>query len=252
MRIRSLAAALSTATLLVGCSPPDAATSEAPAARGTLYIVGVDVSGSRKPTQLLEGQRLMDGLIDRMTNGDKLVVLQTYQAGTDASEVWEEAIPPARTPGRPNGADVKKAEQFRRTARLITATFFDSTKTKNVMTTDLLFTIGRAADHARASGGRGTVLVLMSDMLNATPELNMERKGGVPDERWIAQRKAQNRLPDLRGVCVVVAGADVSSSRGAATRVFWSAYFKAVGAELPASNYRNMISDAGEVACEGA
>lgn len=252
MRFRGLVRAFGAAMAIAGCSSSGAETVGDGAVRGTLYVVGVDVSGSRTPTQLREGQRLMNSVIDRMTNGDKLVVVQTYQAGTDASGNWEGEIPPARKPGQPNGADRKKAEQFRNTAQLITATFFDSTQSKHVMTTDLLFTIGRAADLAKAAEGRRTQLVLLSDMLNATPELNMERKGGVPDASWVAQRKAQGRLPDLRDVCVAVAGADVGSTRGVATRAFWMSYFEAAGARLDDANYRNLISDAREIRCDAA
>lgn len=252
MRVRGLVRTLGAALAIAGCSSSGAEPVGTGTLRGTLYVVGVDVSGSRTPTQLREGQQLMNSVIDRMTNGDKLVVVQTYQAGTDASGRWEGEIPPARKPGQPNGADKKKAQQFRNTAQLITATFFDSTQTKHVMTTDLLFTIGRAADLAKAAEGRQTRLILMSDMLNATPELNMERKGGVPDASWVAQRKAQGRLPDLRGVCVAVAGAKVSSALGVTTRAFWTSYFEAAGARLYADNYRNFISDAREIRCDAA
>jgi hypothetical protein len=50
-------------------------------------------------------------------------------------------------------------------------------------------------------------------------------------------------------VCVVVAGADVSSARGAAIRDFWEKYFEAAGTRIAADNYRNMISDPSEVGC---
>jgi hypothetical protein len=248
MRLLCSAVALLGAAAIAACSSSSAATT-AGTVPGTLYIVGVDVSGSRTPTQLSEGKQLIDALIDRMTNGDKLVVVQTYQQGTDAAGHWEDAIPAAHTPGKPNGADRKKAERFRSTAKMVTATFFDSAATQHVMTTDLLFTIGRAADYAKAAEGRRVTLVLMSDMLNATRELNMERQGGVPDAQWVAERKAQGRLPDLRGVCVVVSGADVSSARGAQVRDFWRAYFAASEAKSPDVNYRNMISSAAEIGC---
>jgi hypothetical protein len=48
---------------------------------------------------------------------------------------------------------------------------------------------------------------------------------------------------------VVVAGADVSSARGAAIRDFWEKYFEAAGTRIMADNYRNMISDPSEVGC---
>jgi hypothetical protein len=166
-----------------------------------------------------------------------------------SSEPWIGEIPAAHSPGRPDGVARKKAEQFRTTAKIIAATYFDSTVSPQITSTDLLATIGRAADHARAAAGRRVTLLLMSDMLNATGELNMERAGGVPNERWATERKTDGRLPELRGVCVAVAGADVSSKRGAQVRRFWQAYFSAAGATMPAANYRNMISSADQIGC---
>ena len=111
----------------------------------------------------------------------------------------------------------------------------------------MLTTLYRAADYAKAANGRRTTLLLLSDMLNATRELNMERAGGVPDSAWIAARVGEGRVPDLRGVCVVVVGADVRTGTGVAVRRFWEGYLRAAGAEV--AEYRNMVSDAGEVGC---
>jgi hypothetical protein len=48
-----------------------------------------------------------------------------------------------------------------------------------------------------------------------------------------------------------VAGADVTTERGAAIRDFWDKYFEAAGTHVSPDNYRNMISDPSEVACSG-
>ena len=40
-----------------------------------------------------------------------------------------------------------------------------------------------------------------------------------------------------------------SPDRGAAIREFWNKYFEAAGTRVSPDNYRNMISDPGEVAC---
>jgi hypothetical protein len=235
---------------LIAGSACSSSRADTPAVPGTLYIIAIDVSGSRTATQLSEGTQLVNGLIARMTNGDNLVLVQTYQAGNGAAKQWAGAIPAAATPGHPTGGALKKAQQFKNTAQMLAGAFFDSTDSKHVMTTDLLFTIGRAADYAKSARGRRTTLVIMSDMLNSTPELTMDGKNGVvPNAAWIDARKAHKQLPDLRGVCVVVDGADVSTARGAAVRAFWQAYFAAAGTQLPDENYRNMISDAGQVGC---
>lgn len=214
-----------------------------------LYIVGIDMSSSRTPAQLQDGRQLLDGVIGRMMNGDELVFIESYRAGTDSAVQWHRQVPPARVPGHPTGGEQKKAEQFRHAATAVAASLFDQSSSQRIMTTDLLSTLSRAADYAKAAQGRSTTLILLSDMLNSTPELNMERKGGVPPQSWITERKSQGRLPDLRGVCTVIVGADVSSVHGMATRAFWKQYFAAVGAKLPDANYRNMIVDPAEASC---
>ena len=88
-------------------------------------------------------------------------------------------------------------------------------------------------------------------MMNETPDVNMTSRQDIPGDTWIRQRAAAQRIPQLRGVCVVVAGADVSSARGAAIRKFWNKYFEAAGTRVSSDNYRNMISDPSEVACSG-
>jgi hypothetical protein len=242
------AALLGAALLSVVASACREAEADPPAA-GTQYIVGIDISGSRTPTQLREAEELLAGLVGRMTNGDRLVLVETYQTGTDAARQWDDSIPAPRRSDRLTAGERKKAERFRSSAAMVARTFFDTTRSRQIKTTDLLATLRRAADYAKAGHGRPTTVLLLSDMLNATPELNMERAGGIPDSAWVAQREAEGRLPDLRGVCVYAVGGDVGSARGVRARAFWRAYFTAAGARYADEHYRNMVSDAGEVRC---
>jgi hypothetical protein len=86
-------------------------------------------------------------------------------------------------------------------------------------------------------------------MINETPDVRMTSRQDIPGDSWIRHLSAARRIPQLRGVCVVVAGADVSSARGAAIREFWNKYFEAAGTHVSPDNYRNMISNASEVTC---
>jgi hypothetical protein len=86
-------------------------------------------------------------------------------------------------------------------------------------------------------------------MVNEPPDVRMTREDEIPGNAWIKRLVAEKRIPQLRGVCVVVAGADVSSERGAAIRDFWNRYFQAAGTRISQDNYRNMISDPAEVGC---
>ena len=244
---RAVASFGAAAVLSTALACRDAEADPPPA--GAQYIVGIDISGSRTPTQLDEASDLLAGLIGRLSNGDRLVLVETYQTGADAARQFDDSIPAPRRAGRLTAGERKKAERFRSSAALVARTYFDTTRSKQIRTTDLLTTLGRAADYAKAGQGRPTTVLLLSDMLNATPELNMERAGGIPDRAWIARRQAEGRLPDLRGVCVFAVGADVRSKRGAEARAFWRAYFAAAGARFADGNYRNMVSDPAEVRC---
>lgn len=249
--LRSAARALrATAAVLclAGATRALVAQPAAPAAP-THYIVGVDLSASRTPTQLEEARRLLGALVARLGYGDRLTLVETYQAGTGAARQWSDSAPAVRTPGRVTHVDEKHLARFRAAAGGVAARFIDPVRSKTIRSTDLLGTLQRAADYARAGNGRRTTVLLLSDMLNSTPELNMEPARWSPDPRWLVTRRAERQLPSLGGVCVVVAGADVNSTRGVRVRGFWQAYFQATGTQLPPERYRAFVADAAEVRC---
>lgn len=214
------------------------------------YIVGIDISGSRTPTQLREARRLLDGVINQLSNGDKLVLVETYQGGTDEARQWKDDIPPRRSSDERSFRDSVAVSKSQRAARRVAHMFFDTTRAKQIKSTDLLGTLTRAADYAKASAGRQTIVLLLSDMIQYTPEVRMDRLRSIPSPNWITERRQEGRLPNLQGVCVFAVGTDVTSARGVAIRNFWARYFTATGASFdPATNYRNMISDPSEIRC---
>ena len=216
---------------------------------GRSYIVGVDISGSRSKTDLEESKKLLDALIDRLQAGDRLTLIEVYQGGREPARQWSDSIRTPRNPGQLTGSDKRRVEDFKDIARMQTSILFDSARTKEIHATDIFGTLTRAADYAKASRNRGTTLLLLSDMINETPDVRMTSRQDIPDDSWIRRRAAAKRLPQLRAVCVVVAGADVSSARGAAIRDFWDKYFEAAGTSVSPDNYRNMISDPAEINC---
>lgn len=247
MRRVRIAAALLALTATAACGTVEGGT-PAPL-QGHLYVVGIDISASRTPTQLRQGQELISGLIARMNFGDRLVLVQTFRAGNDSTGQWSDSIPSLREVATVTGRDRERLEDFQSIATAMSAVFFDVNRQRRAPTTDLFYTLGRAADYIRAAGGRPATVVLMSDMLQSTPEVDMEQPGGVPGHGWIAQRAEQRRLPNLSGACVVIAGAEVASTRAANVRRFWEDYFRSTGARLPVENYRTLISDPSEIRC---
>ena len=220
--------------------------------RGHSYIVGIDISGSRTKAELDESKQLLDALIGRLEAGDHLTLIEVYQGGREPARQWSANIRAPRNPGKPTGSDKRRVEDFKNIARMQTSILFDSARAKEIQATDIFGTISRAADYAKASRNRGTTLLLLSDMINETADVRMVNTQDIPRDAWIQRLAAAKRIPQLNGVCVVVAGADVSSARGAAIREFWNDYFQAAGTRVEAENYRNMISDPSEVACLNA
>jgi predicted amidohydrolase len=126
---------------------------------------------------------------------------------------------------------------------------FDPNRVRKIENTDVFGTIRRAADYAKAAHDRRPTLILLSDMENSTAEMRMERSDGIPSSQWIAVRRSANRLPEMQGVCVVVAGAASETQRAAAIREFWVRYFAASGTTLATTNYRAFVPDATELRC---
>ena len=231
-----------------GCD--DAVGSESPN-QGHAYIVGIDISGSRTQAELDESRKLLDGLIDRLEAGDRLTLIEVYQGGRQPARQWSGSIRAPRKSGQPTGSDRRRVDDFKGIAHMQASILFDSVRASEIQTTDIFGTLARAADYAKATRNGATTLLLLSDMVNETPTVQMTSREGIPGNSWVRQLASSRRIPQLRGVCVVVAGADVSSARGAAIRDFWSNYFKAAGTGVTPDNYRNMISDPSEVSCSG-
>jgi hypothetical protein len=244
--MKTILVVLATVLVVAGCD--DAVGGESPN-QGHSYIVGVDISGSRNRTELGESKQLLDALIERLQAGDHLTLIEVYQGGRLPARQWSDSIRAPRNAGKPTASDKRRLEDFKAIARMQTSILFDSVRAKGILSTDIFGTLSRAADYAKASRKRATTLLLLSDMMNETPDVMMTHRKDIPGSSWIRERAAEKRIPQLRGVCVVVAGADVSSARGAAIREFWNKYFEAAGTHVSPDNYRNMISDPAEVAC---
>ena len=104
--------------------------------------------------------------------------------------------------------------------------------------TDLVSTLFDVSDVIRGSQPSHPRIIMLSDMLQSTPGMNMENGGATSAGEWLRERKRQGMLPDLARACVVVIGGDRSTETGARAFGFWREYFAAAGAELKPSNYR--------------
>jgi hypothetical protein len=213
------------------------------------YIVAVDISGSRTPAELGESRQLLNALIDKLEVGDRLTLVEMYQGGKLPARQWSDSTKAPKTAGRVGPSEQRRLDDFKAIARMQAQILFDSTRAKEIRHTDIFGTLVRAADYSRPAPNTRRTLLLLSDMINETPDVTMTSRSEIPSDAWIKHLASQQRIPQLRDVCVVVAGADVSSARGAAIRDFWEKYFAAAGAKLDPDNYRNMIANPAEVSC---
>lgn len=249
VRVTGVACAIGAVFAAMGCAKSEASTPGVRPAPNTLLIAAVDISGSRTPAELRESHALLDEAIDRIGNGDKIAVIEMYQGSHEAARQWEDSVAPLHRWPDTTASDRRRAADFRDDAHQTAATFFDAKRAREIQSTDVLGTLFRAADYAHGAGNRRVTLLILSDMLNATRELNMEGARPLPDSDWIAAHVKEQVVPDLRGVCIVVVGADVRTPRGAAVRDFWTRYLTAAGGKFKLVNYRNMLSDIAEADC---
>jgi hypothetical protein len=232
----------------LGCSQPAGAKPVPPPTNQ--FIVGIDLSASRSVEALRDSRRLLDNLVEsRLHNGDELVLLEMYGSTDTGDHQWIDSVPRARTPGVVTPTDQRRLDDFKAVAHQVVGAMFDPNRVRKIDNTDVFGTISRASDYAKAAHDRRPTLILLSDMENSTDEMRMERDGGIPTAKWIEVRRSANRLPQMRGVCVVVAGAGTKTQREAAIRDFWVRYFAASGTTLASDNYRAFVPDAAEVRC---
>jgi hypothetical protein len=251
MKLTRLALAFASSglvSLAMGCGESAGARPAAP--QTAQFIVGIDLSASRSVEALRDSRRLLDDLVEsRLHNGDELVLLEMYGSSDTGDHQWIDSVPRARTPGVISTADKRRLDDFKAVAHQVVGAMFDPNRARRIDNTDVFATISRAADYAKGSHDRRSTLILLSDMENSTDEMRMEKSGGIPSPEWIEVRRTANRLPDMRGVCVLVAGAASTTQREATIRDFWVRYLAAAGTTLAATNYRAFVPDAMELRC---
>lgn len=203
-----------------------------------LAIFVYDRSGSMTDYQLELAQELTDGRVRGLGHGDRIVALELLEASLEEPpRRWTQSVPAREYPGREVGSDSVARTRFLRDARAYLQNFTDTEDREPTRGTDVLSTLHDVAADLRAHGDHRATLYLFSDMLQANPTLNFERPGVEPPAEWVERADAEGRLPDLRGLCVVVVGARTDTDRGQAVKDFWRGYFEATGAVFRDHNY---------------
>lgn len=245
------ALALLLAVVLQACDGASAdslsTTSGGNARRAPQQIIAViDFSGSRTPLEISKSQVFLESLVSQVSFGDRLVVLAAHSSGRrDSSFSWSDSMPSARNPAKPTPGDTKRLTNSQIAAKAAIEMAFAGSKERPH--TDLVATLHAVANHLQDAPNKKPVLVLLSDMLNSTSTLDMERK--APPLSLVAEWASQGLIPKLSRSCVIVVGAEDDNSDALKVREFWTAYFKAAGASLSSGDYRYEASDAGSFQC---
>lgn len=228
-------------TLLSACrSEPEPAAPELPDPEPKIVVLIYDRSSSIRTHELEHFRTLTRGILEQVRAGDRLVALEVLQLErAEAPHRWALDLPP-EDPASPRSGPRRDTEERARLARLRSdaATwldrFTDGEERGALLGTDLLSTLQDAAEEIGAfSGDRPSVLILFSDMQQATREMNLEGAVRMPPDGWILDQAREGLLPDLEGTCVLVAGARSDTAPGARVLQFWSDYFDAAGGRHP-------------------
>lgn len=225
-----------------------AARPTATAAAPRQVIILVDRSASRQPHMLAEGKRFIADIVNTLTYGDEIVLIEMHQgSATEDVRRWSASIPALEDPAFESIRDEQRRSGVRQGAMAVVEEFFEGDA--RAANTDILSTLQVAAEYVRDAGGRRTILLILSDMLQSANGIEMERQRRMPEPGWLEAQRVAGLLPALDGVCVAVIGADATTPDGAAVKRFWQDYFTAVGARLSDGNYRIVPPGAGAIGC---
>ena len=229
-------------------SPSAAATSP-----GTAIIIFLDFSGSIKTDERALFKREIESqILPSLSAGDRLLMAPIHDKTLTEFRPLVQAILPAKPEFSVWRDNVLT---YNRRVREVEARVLDL---KAKVKTEVADVLGRRyaspytdifsslliAQKLFHEETRRKVLVLMSDMIEDTPEYNFEKITWSPSavEKLVAELEAKALIPKLPGVCVYVSGASAKSAALAENIArFWEAYFRRTGADMHPSRYAHVL-----------
>lgn len=217
-----------------------------------LAIFVYDRSGSMPDYQLELARELTESGLRQLDHGDRIVAMELLEKSLEEPpRRWTQRVPEREYPDREVSSDSVARDRFLRDARTYMRSFTDTASREPSRGTDILSTLHDVAADLRAHPDHRATLYLFSDMLQANPRVSFEQPGVEPPTGWVERADEQDRLPDLRGLCVVVVGARTDTEKGQAVKEFWRRYFEATGATLTDRNYTLRPVELPEAPCGG-
>jgi len=221
-----------------GCSGDGSAAQAEPERTPNQVIFVYDRSTSITPEELGMYQQLTARKLTQLGHGDRVAAIELLQLSLDESPTrWAQRVPEREFQNRAMQRDSVTLARFIQDARDYLRKYTVPEGRDNYLGTDILSTLHDVAEDVRAHPEHRTTVVLFSDMLQATQEMNMEGLIRMPPPDWVQTRAAEGRLPDFSGACIVVVGARTDTSAGQRVKAFWEEYFAATGAILLERNY---------------
>lgn len=225
----------------------DAGADPTPKPPPAQFIVAVDLSGSINAAERSANKDLVSAFAQQLDFGERLIVLEAHADGVKNTPRPVVIDVPEAGPGGFALADdsLNRTETIRIRSRDIDSVFTRG----EAPLTDLFATLHTAAERLREAPDRPATIVMLSDMLQCAGGVCMERPEQIPNPAWVAARAESGEIPNLRGACVVIVGADASTAEGRRVREFWTAYFTAAGARLREENYSYSLTSPRRLRC---
>lgn len=203
------------------------------------YIVVLDTSASRTGDLLSRDQEFVKQVVNRLSFGDKLTLMEMQQVGlADHNRPLTVLMPKRQDQTFQSTRDKEALTSKQKGLLLVLPIFFKKASSDKALHTDIFSTMDLVGENERDTPGEKNVLVLLSDMLQSARGVEMSHASAMPAPNWISQQKHLGTLPHLSNTCVLVVGADDTDAAGAKVRRFWQQYFIATGANLNQGNYR--------------
>ena len=229
-------------------SPGIAATSP-----GTAVIIFLDFSGSVRSNERAQFRREIETqIIPSLSAGDRLLIAAIHDKTLTKFRPLVQATLPATREFSGWRDNVLK---YNRHVKEVEAQVLDlkdkiRTEVADVLSrryaspyTDIFSSllIAQKLFHNEA---RRKILVLMSDMIEDTPEYNFAKIAWSPSaiEKFLAELEGKALIAKLTGVCLYVSGASAKSAALAENIArFWEAYFRRTGADMHPSRYAHVL-----------
>ena len=238
LKLSLVGVGLATLLLFAGCGGDGSASDTVQSSTPQQLILVYDRSTSITAEELAMYERLAAGKLETLTHGDRVAAIELLQLSLDETpNRWSQYVPEREFQNREMQRDSISRARFIQDARDYLRRFTENENRDDYLGTDILSTLFDIGEEVRAYPDHRTTVVLFSDMLQATQDMNMEGLIRMPPPDWVETRASQGRLPDLSGACIVVVGARTDTAAGQRVKDFWMEYFEATGAILLDRNY---------------